>query len=403
MNHFSQGHALLIGVSADLPGTVQDATGVAEILQDPARCAYPPQQVTLLIGEAARRHAILAALDDLAARTNADDSAIVYFSGHGYRVSSSFGAMHYLLPYGYDVASLPDTAISGLELAQKLAALPVGKLLLLLDCCHAGGLDNIKAPGAEFTREALPPEALTVLSQGRGHAVIASSRADELSLAGKPYSAFTLALIEALCGVAASTQDGYVRVADLAMYASNAVPRRTRDRQHPILNYKEADNFVVAYYAGGDEKPKGAPFAESEIEIESEPGTFNQRGQTVWGSQVNVAGSVHGPVVTGPVEQIGDRYETHYHTHEASPPPPFTLDLADLEKRSCRALPLTVTLSLWLGRAHPTWRRNGSPAFHRSMSISTPPANPVSSRSVKDCISTHMDASSWNADYNKNR
>lgn len=66
-----------------------------------------------------------------------------------------------------------------------------------------------------------------------------------------------------------------MRVADLAMYAREVVPRRTRDRQHPILNFERADNFILAYYAGGETEPKGLPF-EGEPEIEAEPGAFNQ-------------------------------------------------------------------------------------------------------------------------------
>ena len=65
-----------------------------------------------------------------------------------------------------------------------------------------------------MTKVPLPPEATTLLAQGRGRALIASSQADELSYAGKPYSAFTLALIEALAGQGVSQQDGTVRLAE---------------------------------------------------------------------------------------------------------------------------------------------------------------------------------------------
>jgi hypothetical protein len=95
-------------------------------------------------------------------------------------------------------------------------------------------------------------------------------------LAGKPYSAFTLALIESLAGKGASQQDGYVRVADVALYAREVVPKWTGNRQHPILNFEQADNFVLAYYAGGEMEPKGLPFA-GEPEIESEAGEFDRQ------------------------------------------------------------------------------------------------------------------------------
>jgi hypothetical protein len=315
---FKQGHALIIGVGADLPNTVDDAVGLTNILKDRERCAYPLPQVQLLTAETATRQHILAGLDQLA-QVGEDATVIVYFSGHGYEVTSTFGKATYLMPYGYDVNQLFATAVSGQELTAKLEAIPAQKLLLLLDCCHAGGLDPTKGPaGMNMTKVPLPPEATTLLAQGSGRAVIASSQADELSYAGKPYSAFTLALIEALAGQGVSQQDGTVRLADLALHTRQMVPQRTKDRQHPILNFTQADNFVVAYYAGGEQAPKELPFT-AEPEIEPEPGAFKRQattsyyakagrggtivqgtGNTVVGAGgVNVGGNVGGSIVTG--------------------------------------------------------------------------------------------------------
>jgi Caspase domain len=273
---FSHGHACVIGVGADLPNTVDDAIGIAKILNDPERCAYPVEQVSLLTQESAKRDDILAALDRLAQSTTPDSTAIIYFSGHGYQVASPMGEAYFLMPFEYDVNKLHKTAISGTEFTAKLKAIPAKKLLVLLDCCHAGGLGDTKNLGYTAVKAPLPPEAQALLAEGTGRVVIASSRAYEYSYAGRPYSAFTQALIESLAGVGVSQQDGYVRVTDLAMYAGEVVPRRTDDRQHPILNFEQADNFVLAYYAGGAKEPKGLPFAV-EPQIESEPGEFNRQ------------------------------------------------------------------------------------------------------------------------------
>jgi len=62
---FTDGYVLIIGAGGDVPSTIDDAEGVAEILRDPQRCAYPPEQFSLLIGEGATRKVILNALDDL--------------------------------------------------------------------------------------------------------------------------------------------------------------------------------------------------------------------------------------------------------------------------------------------------------------------------------------------------
>jgi hypothetical protein len=308
---FNNGHALLVGVGADLSNTVNDAIGLANILKDPGRSAYPPSQVHLLTGEQATRNKIIATLDTLSKSTNSQSTVVVYFSGHGHQVTSSIGRAYYLMPYGYDINRLFQTAISGTEFTAKLRAIPAQKLLILLDCCHAGGVGEAKVPGLELSKSPLPPEAHTLLAEGSGRVLIASSQENELSFAGKPYSAFTLALIESLCGKGVAKKDGYVRVADVAMYAREMVPGRTGKRQHPILHFEQADNFVLAYYAGGDAEPKGLPFPD-EPEIEPEPGSwrgFNQQGQIVHGPQTNITGNVQGPVFSGSFQgpvQAGD-------------------------------------------------------------------------------------------------
>jgi hypothetical protein len=300
---FTSGYALIIGVGADLPNTIDDAQGLADILKDEGRCAYPSGQVQLLTGPAADRDAVLAALDALAQRTDQESMVVVYFSGHGYQVSTSVDDVYFLMPYGYDVNRLKATAIKGADFAAKLTAIPAQKLLVLLDCCHAGGVGDAKAAGLELMKSPLPPEATGLLAEGSGRVLIASSREDELSFAGKPYSAFTLAVIEALVGEGVAKKDGYVRVTDVALHARQVVPGRTRDQQHPILHFEHADNFALAYYAGGDEEPKGLPI-DMEPEIEPEPGAwrgvaFDQRGQTVRGPQTNIAGGVQGTVLSG--------------------------------------------------------------------------------------------------------
>ncbi len=165
---FSEGRALIVGVGADLPNTVDDAQGLAGILKDPERCAYPAEQVELLTSESAGRSGMLAGLDRLARRADEKSTVLIYFSGHGYHVKSSIGEAYYLMPFGYNVDQLRDTAISGSEFAAKLKAIRAQKLLLLLDCCHAGGLTDLKAPGLQFAKAPLPPEAQSLFAREPG-------------------------------------------------------------------------------------------------------------------------------------------------------------------------------------------------------------------------------------------
>lgn len=298
---FNQGFALVVGVGADLPNTVNDAKGLANILKDKARCAYPQQQVNLLVNQAATRQNILSGLDKLAQTSNPDATAVIYFSGHGGKVDSTY----YLIPHNFNPLEFQQTVISGEEFADKLRAMPAKKLLILLDCYHAGGVGDAKVPGLQLTKAPLPPEALNFPQEGRGRVLIASCKEDEVSFTGKPYSAFTQALIEALCGQGVAKKDGYVRVSDLALHCREMVPQKTKDQQHPILHWEESDNFVVAYYASGEKEPKLLPDELMQVQnpvTETEPKTetkYNQSGQTVE-NQINVEGGIHGSTFNFP-------------------------------------------------------------------------------------------------------
>jgi hypothetical protein len=281
--YFTHGHGLIVGVGADLPNTIEDAKGIANILCDKDRCAYPSEQVILLTGQNAKRNGILDGFKKLSKSIDAKSTAIVYFSGHGYRVRSGNTSKYFLLPHGYELDHLTETGISGEEFSSVLKDIAAQKVLVLLDCCHAAGVDQTKSPGLVLEKAAMPPEAEQTLAGGKGRMLIASSQADQVSFAGKPYSAFTLALIEALTGSGANDENGFVRVADLAMYTSWRVAQRTRQRQLPVMRWSDqTDNFNVAYYAAGGFQPKGAPF-DTPTEVEPEPGAWSRHTEQLAG------------------------------------------------------------------------------------------------------------------------
>lgn len=302
---FEQGHACVIGVGGDLPITVDDAKGFAKIVKDPERCAYPESQVQVLTGEQATRANIINALETLANATNAESTVLVYFSGHGYQLSGVIES-YYLMPHGYDKKALSKTAISGSEFVDLLRDIPAQKLLVLLDCCHAGGLSDLD--GFQVAKAPLPPEAIKLFAKGGGKMIIGSSMPDELSFAAKPYSVFTYALIKGLCGEGAVKKDGYVRASDLAMYASRIVPSLTSDKQHPVLDIEKADNFVLGYYAGGDLQPKGLPKElEKPLEVESKSGEFDRQNNQII-QNVNQRGKYNINIGQASGLRIGDDY-----------------------------------------------------------------------------------------------
>lgn len=253
-NIYAQGHALIVGVGEGLACTVNDAEGLARYFKDEARCAYPTEQVHVLTESKANRTGLLSALDKLVHTVKKDDTVIFYFSGHGAQYSDNY----YLMTYGSDVSNLDETAVSSAKFVAKIAAIPAKRKVILLDCCHAGGIGGVK--NQVITKSPLPQDAVDLFRQGSGYIIIASSKENEFSFTGKPYSVFTGVLIEALCGQGVAKKDGYVRVGDLAGHTREKVPQLTGNEQHPVLHFTKADNFIVAYYAGGEKQPKAIPF-----------------------------------------------------------------------------------------------------------------------------------------------
>jgi hypothetical protein len=240
--HFSYGHALIIGVGqyrdpsiATVASTANDARALAELLRDPQLAAYPASQVRVLVDAKATRTNILDALGELAQRA-ADGTALIFFAGHGtslpdqplpmgtsashhgslpdrdlsaigYRLS----AMNYaLLPFDTEVARLAETGIDA-ELFHRCVARvreKARRLVVLLNCCHAGGVgDQVLGNQAEtLSGTAPPPEFYRPLAMSSGQVVISSSRPAQKSGAvsrrSPQHTTFGAQLLAALRGAA---------------------------------------------------------------------------------------------------------------------------------------------------------------------------------------------------------
>jgi hypothetical protein len=251
--------ALVAGVASyrhvrRLPGVVlNDATDVNAVLTDPAMGGYPDANVTLLLDERATSGAQCAALADLAIRTDGDSTVFIFLSCHGAQLGSGSAARAYLLPVDavpWPPERLAETAVSGEELSQALAAVPARKVVVVLDCCHAGGIGEAKQEGSAL-KSGLPEQLYEALQRGRGRVVMASSRSSEQSwiMPGASNSLFTQHLLSGIRGGIPS-EDGLIRVLDIFEYVQ---PRVTADRpdQHPILKAHVEQNFPVALYLGG--------------------------------------------------------------------------------------------------------------------------------------------------------
>lgn len=259
---FDKGYALVVGVAnyaqfRKLPPIVlKDAEDVSGLLTDPLNCGYAKDHVRHLADSEATADGIREGLRWLAEETSEDDTAIIFFSGHGGRVEDALQTANYLIPFDADPKNVKDTAIESAELTSLLQNIPAGRLLVLFDCCHAGGIAEAKyalAPRPEF-KAGMDEGFYARLAEGQGRVIIASSRSDEVSWV-LPYmqnSLFTHYLLKALRGEGQTRGDGLIRIFDLFDFVSEKVARHDK-WQNPVLKAELENNFPIALYLGGKE------------------------------------------------------------------------------------------------------------------------------------------------------
>lgn len=256
-------HALLAGIAAyrhvtRLPATVlNDATDLHALLTRPELGGYAPGNATLLLDGAATGAALRQALADLTQRCDAESTALIYLSCHGARIEQGPLAGEYLLPVDADGSSaqaLAATAISGAQFSAALRAIPARKVVVIFDCCHAGGIGQPKDALAPALQGGLPERYYQALLAGRGRVILAASRSDEYSYVqpGAANSLFTAHLLAGLRGDIAS-DDGLIRIFDLFEYVQPRVTR-AHPRQHPVFKAEIEENFPVALRLGGQAK-----------------------------------------------------------------------------------------------------------------------------------------------------
>lgn len=269
-------HALVIGVSAYQHLTPlspkPDAQDMAEALADPALCAYPAANVRILLEEEATHERILEELTALGQRAGKDSTVFFYFSGHGGQLRTERGDDCFLMAVdskATSVAELIDSAISGDELSEKLRAIAASKLTVVLDCCSASGVADVRdatastagalaaptaAPETKTAAALLPPlsaEVVGLLARGSGRAVLAASRADGYAYAmtESRNGLFTGHLLAGLRGQAPG-HGGVIRICDLFHFVQQRT-RADKSEQRPVFKAEIEENYPVALYLGG--------------------------------------------------------------------------------------------------------------------------------------------------------
>lgn len=270
----AKAYALSIGIGnreVDSPAMATSANDARRIGKElVGRAKFMPEKVRTLINADATVSNVLRELDNIADITKGAtaDMVIIYFSGHGCVKND----IYYIVCRDTVNTDVENTAIKGSVFVEKLKAIQTDKMLILLDCCHSGGMyDPIDIPFDEAD----------VLKM-KNRVIISASKADKVSFLSKPLSIFTYALVEGLAGKFFSGNDTDVTLFNLAMYLRERVVPLSENKQQPQLNILRdslTSDFVIARYPNG--QPRPAAFDEDFSLLTNEGKDINTNVETV--------------------------------------------------------------------------------------------------------------------------
>jgi replicative superfamily II helicase len=167
-----------------------DALALSCLLQDNSS-----GEVELLTDADATQDKIVGALNRLKHASD-DDLVIIGFSGHGTED-------HRLVPVDADADNLAATCISLDDLATYLDAIPSKQLVVVLDCCFAGGFGGARVFAPTAVRAPMESRQMVErLVRGDGRVVLTASNRGEPALETQQFGhgLFTYHLLEALQG-----------------------------------------------------------------------------------------------------------------------------------------------------------------------------------------------------------
>ncbi|GAA0547489.1 caspase family protein [Paractinoplanes ferrugineus] len=221
-----QFHGLFVGINKyrfktvrRLASAARDAKALHAVFSD----NLGDDDTTLLLDRDATRTAIVTALTNLRTRSTADDIVVISFSGHG-------STTHELVTHDADPNNLPSTALPLDEFIDLVSAIPARQLIVILDCCFAGGAGAKVLNAPLVPRGALHgvPESTDARLErmaGTGRLILAAATGEQEAWEDPHlgHGLLTYHLLRALLGEAAAGSGEHVRLYDLLAFVTREV------------------------------------------------------------------------------------------------------------------------------------------------------------------------------------
>jgi hypothetical protein len=194
--------ALVVGISnypapiTKLPAVSADVREIAKLLGS-KNGTFSGRNVTLLRDSEAIRTKIIAALKQVLAGAQANDTVFVYLAGHGAIDTGDY----YFVPYDTNVGALASTGLPLAQIRDLFDQSPSHQVFLWLDFCHSGGILARSSAGRD-DREIISRTLAVV--QGKGKVILAACTESQESWEDSRigHGLFTDALLRGLKGEA---------------------------------------------------------------------------------------------------------------------------------------------------------------------------------------------------------
>jgi uncharacterized caspase-like protein len=238
-----QGRLYALGVGVDIYPKMPDAellyakrdviTFTETLATNPAQQYEQVVSHRLLDGDATREN-IHATLSDIIQQATADDTVMLYFSGHGSKGTD--GKFYFLTSQ----ATFDDVETSGLlwEDVADILTDSKAKVLVFLDACHSGAASQeTVVPNDAYVAELMK-------ANKAGMVVMASSKGRQFSFEDDTlqHGYFNYALSQALGSqreVADTNKNGVIELTELYRYVKGAVSSMAEGEQTPWISRHE--------------------------------------------------------------------------------------------------------------------------------------------------------------------
>lgn len=232
---------------------VADAESVAKTIRERANGLYSVDRAVVVTNEHVTPEHWRKALDDvcrdLKESPRPDDLLVLFFAGHG--ILDSQSKQYYFVGHDFTVEDLNKrqyAACIGWNDFRMLASVPCRKLVLL-DTCHAGAVQPLRARDLKAAVRDLQDDVIFTF---------AASAGDELSAENKAWrhGAFTRAFTEALHGADRTSQTPVITLNQVIHYVQAEVRNLTKNRQNPTAAPEEILPFTSVLLAQREHEPQ---------------------------------------------------------------------------------------------------------------------------------------------------